>query len=351
MKQEIIFRCDGSAEIGLGHVMRCLSLADGLKREGFTTITFVSKDYERKILDKIRGHHFQLEIISPMADLDQDLAHLLAKFRMSSGTIVITDSYKIDAHYIEELKNSGALVISIDDLAEIHFASDVVVNQNIYAFEMEYSVAPYTTLLLGPQYALLQKECIDKREVKHLKKKNGYSLLVTMGGSDPANQTQNVVDALNGLDEKIRNKVVVHVLVGSGYLSQQVCFLASHEKNIPLEIHYDPANLYQLMAQADVAVSAGGSTCYELAYLGVPTLIISQADNQKKIAEKMDEEGVSICLGYCDSVEGEEIKNAVIALITDEEKRERMSKRGQKLIDGQGVKRVVKEIKTLIQNS
>jgi spore coat polysaccharide biosynthesis predicted glycosyltransferase SpsG len=286
-----------------------------------------------------------------MADLDQDLAHVLAKTKTHNNTVVITDSYTINAYYLEKLKNSGAFVISIDDLAQIHFASDVVINQNIYAREMEYSTTPYTTLLLGPQYVLLQKDCVEQRAIGSFKKRRGCSILVTMGGSDPANQTKNIIDALNELDEKMRNEVVMHVLVGPGYLSQQVCFPASHEKNIPLKIHYDPANLYQLMAQADVAVSAGGSTCYELAYLGVPTLIISQADNQKKIAEKMDEEGVSIYLGYCDSIEGEEIKNAVIALITDEEKRERMSKRGQKLIDGQGVKRVVKEIKTLIQNS
>ena len=131
IKINVIFRCDGAAHIGLGHVMRCLALADGLRREGFSKITFLTKDYDKLILDRIRGHNFLVEALSCQAYLDEDLKRIIGMVRENDRTVVVTDSYAIDTGYLEELKNAKAFLICIDDLAQIHFASDIVLNQNI----------------------------------------------------------------------------------------------------------------------------------------------------------------------------------------------------------------------------
>lgn len=349
-KVNVIFRCDGSACIGLGHLVRCLALADGLRREGFSEITFLTKDYDKLILDKIRGRKFLVEALPYQAYLDEDLKRIIEMVRENDRTVVVIDSYAIDTTYLEELKNTGALLICIDDLAQIHFPSDVVLNQNIYALEMKYSVEAQTKLLLGPRYALLRRGFLERHGERRLVKEKVGSVIVIMGGGDPDNQTLRVAEALGELDGSEGGRLVVHLVVGVGYQYHRQLCSASIARNPRVNVAHDPENLPQLMAEADLAVSAGGSTCYELAYLGVPNIIISLAGNQKKIAERLDAEGASRYLGYYEEVSVGDIKKTVENLMGDYERRKKMSSKGKKLVDGHGVKRVVKEVKELIKD-
>jgi len=348
MKARIIFRCDGATHIGLGHVMRCIALADGLRKEGFSEITFLSKDYDKKILDKIRGNSFNVEIITRRAGLNEDLKKLVRMIQRNNRTIVITDSYAINTAYLKELKNAGAFLMCIDDLAQIHFPSDVVLNQNIYASEMNYSVETYTRLLLGANYVLLRGEFLKGYKVRPLRSKKVTSVVITMGGGTINNQTPKVLEALKNLSKEVNEKLVVCVIVGIGYQDHKQLHSLSSEQGLQIRMIDDPNNLPQLMAKADIAISGGGSTCYELAYLGIPTISISLADNQKRIGEKLDETGVSVYLGYYEDVSKDDIKKAMKNLIIDSIKRKEMSERGKILVDGRGVERVVRELKKLI---
>jgi len=347
MKNNAIFRCDGAAHIGLGHVMRCLALADGLRRNGYSNITFVSKDYDNKVLAKIRSHDFKVDEIPRHADLREDLGRVMGLVRDNNGAIVITDSYEIDFHYLRELKNRNVFLICIDDLARIHFPSDVVLNQNLYALEENYSVEPYTKLLLGPQYALLRREFSERCVALPSVREKVKSILVTMGGSDLYRQTSKVVSALSGINSLIRDKVMVQVVVGIGHNHSQLSFFDGGE-NCQLKVVTGPDNLLQLMTEADLAICAGGSTCYELACLGIPAITMSLADNQRKIAERLSKEEVSVYLGYYQEVSAEDITHAVELLMENYEKRRKMSAQGRNLVDGQGVGRVVKEITQLL---
>ncbi len=348
IRNNVVFRCDGAPHIGLGHVMRCLSLADGLRREGFAHITFMSKDYDERILSKIREYGFEVETIPHRADPDEDLSRLIEIARRSDSPVVITDSYDIDAHYLKKLKEERVILVSIDDLAQIHFPSDVVLNQNIYALEMNYSAESYTKLLLGQKYALLRREFLERRSARRMVEKKGGSVLVTMGGGDQDNQTLRVAEALGELDGSEGDGLVIHLVVGVGYQYHQQLCTASIAKNLRVNILQDPETLPQLMAQADLAVSAGGSTCYELACLGVPFITMSLADNQKRIAERLSEEEITEYLGYYQEVDTEDIMRAVEGLMGNYEKRKEMSTKGMQLVDGQGVERVVGEITSLL---
>jgi len=350
MRKDIIFRCDGASHLGLGHVMRCLALADGFRREGFSHITFMSKDYDTQILNKMRSCNFQVESIPHQADLREDLQRIIKMIERDSGGIIITDSYAIDTHYLKELKNTGAFVMCIDDLAQIHFPSDVVLNQNMYASEKDYSVETYTKLLLGTHYTLLRREFLESGKTERLIEKGIRSIMVTMGGGEINNQIPRVLEGLKDISQGKGAGLVVYVIVGVGYHNQRQLHSPSDEQDLQINIMHNPDNLSKLMAEVDIAITAGGSTCYELAYLGVPSIIISIADNQKKIAERLDEEGVSIYLGHYEDVGIKDIRGSVEMLIANSEKRKKMSERGSKLIDGRGVNRIVREVKELTNN-
>jgi spore coat polysaccharide biosynthesis predicted glycosyltransferase SpsG len=171
--------------------------------------------------------------------------------------------------------------------------------------------------------------------------------MVTMGGGAINNQTPKVLKALKDIAEEV-DELTVYIVSGVGCQDKrQQCLLVS-EKNLEVKVMHDPDNLVQLMAETDIAISGGGSTCYELACLGIPSIIISLADNQKGVAKKIGDEGIAAYLGHYEDVSAEDIKRAARELMDDYEGRKGMSDKGKKMIDGRGVKRVVQEIKNLM---
>jgi len=334
---KIIFRTDGGGNVGLGHLSRCLSLAESLKEKGIKCV-FATKDIDSKIGGMIVSNGHLIEKLPSEISLEEDLNLTINLIKNIRPDLVITDSYEIDQSYLEQLKKLNIILMSIDDLAKLHFCSDIVLNQNIGAQNSDYSIEKYTKLLLGPEYALLRKKARDKQGLKEIKE-IAKNILITLGGTDPDNQTLKIVKAL----KDIKNNIVVTVIMGPHYQYEELL-----RKEIGVSNQFflvsDPQDICDLMEKADMAVSAGGSTCYELAYLGVPNIIMVMADNQKKIAEELDSYGISINLNWFEDVTEEYIKKAGENLIKDRNKREKMSTKGRKLVDGRGVERVVEEI-------
>lgn len=336
--ERVIFRVDGGGNIGQGHIMRCLSLAEGLRERGVQCV-FVTKDIDPNTGRRITHNGHLIERLPSEIDLEGDLNMTINLIREHQPDLVITDSYEINQHYLEQLKRLDATLMSIDDLAKIHFCSDIVLNQNVGFKDSDYSTEKYTKLLVGPEYVLLRKEVRDKYFLKKEIKEVAESILVTLGGTDPENQTLKVVMAFKGL----KNNIEITVVVGPGYQYEEILREKIGADN-RFTLARNPQNIFNLMEKTDLAISAGGSTCYELAYLGVPNIILTLADNQKKIAEGLDNYGTSINLGWFEDVTEEDIKEAVEDLIENRERREAMSKRGKELVDGKGVERVMEKI-------
>ena len=337
-KDKVIFRADGGANIGLGHIMRCLNLADGLKEKGMQCI-FITKDIDPEAGKRIVDSGHLIERLPAEIDLEEDLNLTIKLIKKHQPDLVVTDSYDINEIYLRRIKDLNIPLMSIDDLANMHFFSDIVLNQNIEVKVSDYSRERYTKLLLGPKYVLLRKEFRNKHFLKKEIKKFVENILVTLGGTDPDNQTLKVVKALKGMKDNIK----ITVVMGPGYQYEEVLRKETEADNRFIFTR-DPQDIFGLMKKADIAISGGGSTCYELAYLGVPNIILVLADNQKKIAEGLDNYGTSINLGWFKEVTEDKIKEAVVDLIGNKEKREEMSKKGRKIVDGKGVERVVEEI-------
>ncbi len=337
---KIAFRVDASPDIGIGHLMRCLALAEELRRRGHDCF-FLLKTVHPDVLELIKKFGCTSYLLPRTASLQQDLDSVI-EFVFNQGTDwVVTDHYMIDASYVKEIKHQGFRVLSIDDLAQMHYFSDVVVNQNIGAERLTFSAEPYTALLLGPTYVMLRDELRRRAEKKH--ESSVRTMLITLGGTDPDNF---LLSVLRAVEEVVKNIDVIAVI---GPFNPHEATLQTFQAatKMRLTLTRSPRNMADLYLQVDVAISAAGSSCYELAYFGIPSLMITVADNQLSIAHEMDKQRIGMYLGEKDDLQPDIIKGKVKEFLKNQALRNHMSENGQKLVDGKGKERIVDTMETM----
>lgn len=329
----VAFRVDASSNIGIGHLMRCLALSEELRRRGHACY-FVSKIDSGELISEIEKNniHFQINL---NATLNEDAEKLIKYSNENNIDWITTDHYGIDASYIEEIKQNNFKVLSVDDTAKIHYYSDVVVNQNIGSEKLRYSSEKHTKFLLGPKYAIIRDQLLkrgNKTEGNKVKK-----ILIMLGGTDKDNFILKIIKAIKSFNKNIEFLVVVGPL--NPHYDNIKKYVEGEDLNIRLI--KSPKNMAGIYSQSDIAINAGGSSCYELAYFGIPNIIISIADNQLHIAENLDKRKVSMYLGEKENFKGNQLKNKLIELINNQSLRRNMSENGRKLVDGKGKIRIV----------
>jgi len=329
MNNLILFHADSRPSAGMGHVMRCMALAGELNRPA----GFLGQPNETvQRLVKQAGFLF-----FPL----QDEKGLYDQVINLSPAAVVVDSYGINGEELEPVKREIPLLIVIDDLNDRYLPADLLINGNITACSLGY--IPDKKLLLGPEYVLLREEfrnCLPKKIVERARK-----LMVTIGGSDPLDLMPLVLNALSGLNLHIK------AVIGPHFKSRErLESIAKRQKsNGSLEL-VENSDMANLMRWADLAVSAGGSTLYELCATGTPTIVLAVADNQVPAARALGEQECVWYLGFYDDKKEGSPKNliqAVKTLARDYFRRAEMSRRGRVLVDGLGTKRcaaVIREI-------
>jgi len=340
----LVIRADAGPRIGTGHVMRCLALAQTWQARGGSA-TFLSRcesDALRRRIEAARisfiplhqPHPSPADLATTLSLLDHDGS------RAQSERWLALDGYHFDLAYQQAVQAAGRRLLVIDDTAHLpRYVADVLVNQNIHAERLDYRCGPGTTMLLGTRYAMLRPEFLAWRDWKREIPQAGRRVLVTMGGSDPENATLKVIRALERVDVEGLEAVVV---VGAGNphaeelkrVSPAFIRLISNSQNMP-----------ELMAWADMAVSGAGSTCWELAFMGLPNLLMVLAENQARIARGLSECLISIHLGCSSAVDEQSLARAVSDLVRDQARRADMSRRARELVDGLGCQRVVEELR------
>jgi UDP-2,4-diacetamido-2,4,6-trideoxy-beta-L-altropyranose hydrolase len=308
----IVVRADASPAIGFGHAMRCSALAE------LTPAVFASAEMapamERRLPEVVR--------IDPADDAEQTIA--LARERGAEWVVV--DSYALGTDYQRALRAAALRVLVIDDHGHAgRYEPDLLLNQNLGARPYP-DVAPHTTQLLGTRYALLRGEFRHWRGERSIPAR-AERLLVTLGGSDLDNFSARVARAVTGT-------IAVELIAGGANPHRDE--LARIDG---VELTVDADDMPARMARADVAVSAAGSTSWELARTGLPQIAIVLADNQEPAARALAEHGIAVNLGR-EPAEAD-IAAAVSALAADRDRREQMSRRAQELVDGKGVARVL----------
>ncbi|ADU75875.1 UDP-2,4-diacetamido-2,4,6-trideoxy-beta-L-altropyranose hydrolase [Acetivibrio thermocellus AD2] len=343
-------RVDGSANIGMGHIMRCLSLAKGFRNAG-ANVYFLSR-FEQGI-SRIRQDNFEvLEMpyrksrnsggffYGDASELEEDAEEIICRIRAFNLDVLIIDSYNVSREFFLKLKPHVRKLCYIDDLNKFVYPVDVLINGNITAPALNY--AKYSDdelMLLGLKYNLIRDEF--KNLPERIINRDVREIMITTGGSDPFNLTLRLANAI--LPEEEFKDVRINIVVGSGFTNADKLRELS-ERNPNVVLHENVLRMSEVMLKSDVAISAGGSTLYELCACGTPALAVVIADNQREMVDMLSSEGYIISLGWHEELDDRELLRKVKSLCGDYEKRVLFSRKMQKLVDGEGVKRVVEEI-------
>jgi UDP-2,4-diacetamido-2,4,6-trideoxy-beta-L-altropyranose hydrolase len=341
-KKRLLFRADAGANLGTGHVMRCLALTQAWHDAGGQAM-LASAASLGGLERRLAAEGLLIERLSadPGSDEDARLTIELAK-RFQARQVVI-DGYQFSSRYQKLVKTAGLWSLVIDDYGHAeHYWADAVLNQNLHAREGLYRHRePGVRLLLGPQYALLRREFGKWRSWRRSHPPLARRVLVTLGGADPANATQKVIAALSRLQGEGLEAVVV---VGTNNPHLPALRAALPADSSTLRLLTDVKDMAELMAWADVVVCAGGSTCWELAYMGLPALTLVLAENQVDVAAGLAVHGVAQNLGWHTTLSEATLADALSELMRNGPARRTMSARGRELADGEGGPRVVKTL-------
>lgn len=339
----LFIRADANSQIGTGHVMRCLAIAQAWLDQGGEAV-FLMHNPGTSLKDRVeRAGCRVLEMSSePGSRVDAEQTSRLAGEHQAEWLVV--DGYQFGAEYQDLVKASGLRLLFLDDCGHAgRYSADLVLNHNLHAAESLYrDRAPDTELLLGPRYALLRREFLSWREWTREIREDVRQVLVTLGGSDPDNMTEQVIRALSLVD---MNGMKATVLIGASNprhsdLRKAAAGLAG------VFLVENALNMAELIAEADVAVSGAGSTCWELCFLGLPSLLIDLAENQRPVSRELERLGVAVDLGGSEEVSPEKIADELSRLMRSPGRRAAMSACGRGLIDGAGAARVCGELES-----
>ena len=366
-KMKLLVRAHAGPRVGTGHVMRTLALGQAWKRLG-GTVSFVAGELPTGLIAKIQSEKFELYRIDNSQCDHEDAKETAELATDLSADWIVLDGYQFDDDYQAELSHTQSRLIVIDDYQHAsHQHADIILNQNAYANPETYRATSPAKILTGPSFALLRSEfsaaasSAERSASENPNPRPGSSkhivkqarrILVTFGGEDADNWTLKTLQVLSDLNQK---QLIVDCVIGACY--QHIGELEVFKKtaNMSLRIHRNVDRMSALMHRVDVAISAGGSTCYELARCGVPTIVVSIADNQAPVAMALSRLGVMISLdefgisGKRKSADPtKQFTTTIRRLLNDYETRKTMSELGTALVDGNGGNRIASQMASML---
>jgi len=338
----LLVRADADPHQGTGHVMRSMALAEVWRERGGSVVLVGS--VQAPLRQRIMNAGLEYREISAAWPNPSDLHCILSilddiNAQTEEIPRVLLDGYHFDSTYQGMLRAAGCRLAVIDDTAHLPlYDADLVVNHAINAEKLSYNGASDTSFLLGTQYALLRSEFRQWRGFRRNTPHIARNILVTLGGSDEANITLKVIEALGQLCvPEWEARIVVGPL--NTHLDELKCAVQPFSSKTRLET--DVSDPSELMAWADIAVAAGGTTSWELAFMATPTVLLILADNQAGVAQGLEDFEVAHVVGIGTEVSSVEVANALQALMHDRPRREEMARMGHLVVDGRGAERVV----------
>lgn len=319
---KVVIRTDASLQIGTGHVMRCLTLADALSEQG-AEVQFICRKHTGNLMTYIQSKDYQVHTLeTPIvtgsgnfkteceeadqlfhanwlgASQEVDAQECKTILQNNKPDWLIVDHYAIDKTWQVKLNGTYQKLMVIDDLADRYHQCDLLLDQTYGRLPQDYQgLAPENCqMLLGSQYALLRPEFAQWREfsLKRRAQPQFKNLLVTMGGVDPDNVTSRVLDALKTCD--LPKDLEIMVVMGA--TSPHLDAIKNQAKGMPYKtkVKVSVGNMAEIMANADLAIGAAGATTWERCCLGLPSILMVLADNQKDIASLISGAGAAIKL-------------------------------------------------------
>ena len=355
--RRVVIRVDASVEMGMGHLMRCLSLANTLA-DGGTEVFFLLRSHAAALaaLIETEGHGVRL-LPDPRyhREIDatdtgharwlsttwhQDAEQTLEAIGQIGPTDwLIVDHYALDARWERLQRQRVPRILAIDDLADRPHDCDILLDQNfVVGLETRYQglLPASCRQLLGPRYALLRREFAQQRRSIASRSGEVQRIVVCYGGADPTNETAKALGAISSLRLK---SLDVDIIIGSSHPHAES--LSRLCRDLPrVELHRGVRNMAELLRRADLALGAGGGMCWERCCLGLPTVALDIADNQIGALTGLARIGALVYLGSAASVTEQQIASSVQSLMNDAARTRLMGETALALVDGQGCDRV-----------
>jgi UDP-2,4-diacetamido-2,4,6-trideoxy-beta-L-altropyranose hydrolase len=356
---KVVFRVDASSYIGTGHLMRCLSLAEALRERGVQA-QFICRSHKGHLISLLQKKAMPVTILPVIVNSietmdgdyhawlgstqEEDAKQSIAALSGEKVDWLVIDHYGLDIEWEQQLRSHTNKLMVIDDLANRRHDCDILLDQN---YSSEDGKSRYAELvsrackqLLGPHYALLPHEYAIYRKTMRARDRKVDRVLVYFGGSDPHNVTALVLEALSS--PQLRH-LELDVVIGPNNPHIKALEIQSRERS-RTKIYGSRPHLADLMAQADLAIGAGGTSTWERMCLGLPTLIISIAENQLPASIALAKAKLIDYAGHFSNIKIDHLTQLLLNLIHDQERLHELTLENQALVDGLGALRLVEEM-------
>ena len=336
-KHSILFRCDGSHEVGFGHIIRCLALADELKDNHGCDIMFaILRD--NKAIELIESHGYQVTAADPNEEdfcYEEWLDNIVKQNNPNSIILDVRDD--LPSETISNFHKQGILIVTIDDPTDRRLLADLAFYPPVPQVERMDWKGFMGQLYVGWEWVVLRREFSQTYRNSSTRRNETCAskirnILVTMGGSDPQGMTLKAVKAMALLNDHFEATIIL----GPGF---------THRKNLDellkgfshhYKIYENLSNMSDIMAEADLAVASFGVTAYELAAMGVPAIYLCLTEDHAESVAAFVESEIAKSLGIYTQASHQELSVAIGCLLTDEQNRLEMSKGASQFVDGQG---------------
>ena len=325
---KILILTEGGKNIGFGHITRCMSLYEAFEEKGITPKIIVSGD--DTVTDLLKGKDYQI--------LDW-INHRDRVFESADNNdVILIDSYLADSPLYERISTLAKMPVYMDDNKRLDYPEGIVVNGGILAEELGYPEKDGLIYLLGSRFSISRKIFwrAPRKEIREQIK----TIMLTFGGDDSKNMTPKILKFLIENYQEAAKKV----MIGRGFNNQNIEEIERlKDYRTELVFYPDAERMEHVMAESDIAISAGGQTLYELAGVGVPAIVIAVAENQLNNIHGWQKIG---CIEYAGWYDDKDLFGHIGDILKDlnYKKRKAFSDRCRKIVDGQGAKRVVEGI-------
>jgi spore coat polysaccharide biosynthesis predicted glycosyltransferase SpsG len=341
----ILFRVDGASRLGRENFYRCLVFAAALQRRRRPAVFLSELEPATYLASAIRRGGNEWVAADAPAGSPEGLEQLLKEIRRVRPQAIVVDAPEAGEAYLKEVRASGVTVISMDSLAATPFPSNMVINPLLGPGKEKYDIAPGTQLLLGPRFAVVRPEVRRVRPIRAQEPAQPFRALVALGDDDPNNQAGELAKLLLNSPRVGR----VDVLVRPYHPELESLKAMAEANKAVLDVATEPSEFALRISRSHMAVTAGNSWSLELACVGVPQLVVVQNEAHWPTAQRLEEEGAGMCLGWHAEVSAGALRNTVAQLLSDPLERVGMARCGRKLIDGRGLDRLVTALELIIQ--
>lgn len=344
-------RADGNSEIGMGHIMRCLSIADAVKEQG-TNPVFITSCKECIPVIEQRGYQTRL-LSTDYREMLSELSQLVIILREFSDTknLLLVDSYQVSEKYFKEL---GKFVVTacLEDMGQ-SYPVDVLINYNIYgeklsSYYLESINSRPHRMLLGTAYAPLRLEF--QQGITYTLREKVTDVMITTGGGDTFFATRAFIESFLA-DERLQKRQIRYHIISGPFNIHAADLKKLYANNSNIVIHENVKNMKEIMQQSDVVLTATGSTIYEVSALGVPMIAFYFVENQRQGAEEISKKTHVINCGDFQKEPENVVKKATDSLfrcVNEKDYRELLHREEKQLVDGQGAHRIAAALLSLL---